>query len=222
MNQPATHSITVAERNDETLRFLKAQDFQNAMVTSSSTLAAHRAFQAITSDALPNDGQVGDCLDECMLLSAIEEETIGIADDETFVYKHGITLPPTSLKDDHATTAILIFNTALAHHLAAESSSHTFTSHRFLFKARRLYELAYNAGGDSLDENLLFQFAVINNIMAIDRRLAINGTEATQACFEHLFSILMILVDQGCDTRLRHLRGFLVNFPSSIKTAAAA
>jgi hypothetical protein len=149
-----------------------------------------------------------------MLLSKLDA-----CDTETspagFIYRYGIMLQPT-MTDTAVITAALIFNSALAHHLLA-LQLHQYES---LHKARRLYVLASNA--HDMEHNILFQFAVINNVLMIDRQVAGHDANVSIDCLEHLISLFMIMVDQGCDMHLRHVDGFLMNLPSNAQTAAAA
>lgn len=209
--------MTVAKQNNQAVALLRGRDFHNALDTLSRALVTHRALQD-TSDLQAGCQRI----DECMLLSGIEDEAMDISAQATFVYKHGIMLLyPPSLAEPATVTTVLIFNSALVHHLAAETSSYK-TSRCLLLKARRLYELAYKSADRSMDDNLLFQFSVLNNIMVIDRSLGISGIAVSRDFFEHLLSILMVLVDRGCTRKLRHIKGFLVHIPSPVETAAAA
>lgn len=204
------HSSTmkyIIHQNNQTLAFLRAQDFASAVKSASLALKCHRL-------KCPKDDSThpvfDDCLDQCMLLSnpsASDTETSPV-----FIYMHGIMLDP-SVIDTTAMTAILIFNCALSQHLLAVQQR----QYHLLHKARRLYQLAYNAY--DMDKNILFQFAVINNSLSIDRHIGHDARER----MEHLISLFMIFVDQGCDMHLRHIpKGFLNNLSSDGATAVAA
>ena len=132
----------------------------------------------------------------------------------TFIYTRGIPLPP-AITDLTIVGPILIFNVALSYHLEAEASG---ASTEDLHRAKRLYELAY--GSQTATENTLFRFAVINNIAVIDRQLG--NIQESEYYINQLMSVLMLMVDQKHGAKLRQLRGFLVNLPSSSKTAGAA
>ncbi|CAJ1968506.1 unnamed protein product [Cylindrotheca closterium] len=209
---------TIIEQNDETLAFLRTRDYSKAAVASSTALKCLRSLQeqcAGASKGCCNELYSSTCsdgLDQCMLLSKVEDESSFEANDE-FIYKHGISLHSEVIGAE-IITSVLLFNTALAHHMLAIEQQ----QHQALLKAKRLYELAYSAY--EMDHNILFQFAVINNIVVIDRKL---GNEVMpNECLAHLISLFMVFVDQGCNMHLRHVQGFLVNLPWSIDTAVAA
>mmetsp|Transcript_39188 Transcript_39188/g.94762 ORF Transcript_39188/g.94762 Transcript_39188/m.94762 type:complete len:214 (-) Transcript_39188:122-763(-) len=209
---------SIIEQNNKTVAFLKAQDFASAVIASSSALTSHYALEN-SRNAVGGKSAGGCSLDKCMLLSEVDDNETMEDTDTTFIYKHGILLHP-SVTEFNSITSILVFNTALAHHLAAETNCHSSTATgTMLHRARRLYELAYDS--QKLDSNLLFQFAVINNIAVVEQRIA-NNTTLSPQCFEYLMSVLMVLVDRGCVMRLRHVRGFLHNVILTTEVAAAA
>ena len=154
-------------------------------------------------------------MDKCMLLSGSDNECAA-ARSGTFIYHHAVIIPPPLEVDSTILTAILIFNAALAHHELAEHSLCYRT--RLLERAKQLYELAYDSC--DLEQNLLFQFAFINNIAVIEREIGIfsNANEY----FDYLMSLIILFVDRGCDLRLRHFKGCVANIPLPMRNAPAA
>jgi hypothetical protein len=73
--------------------------------------------------------------------------------NRAYIYRRGIFI--LSTLNSVIITPIIIFNLALAHHLKAEQSKYADQHKCFLQKALGLYELAYNAQGNS--ENSLCQ-----------------------------------------------------------------
>lgn len=227
---------TIIEFNNEFLVSLRKGDYSNAIQIATVALHGHRSHLkhsdvADTSicgkqDGLPSRGvetEITDCdyLDRCMLLSEItesNEEAPGTFHNHQgcFIYKHGISLQKAVTDHADVVSAILIFNSALAYHMYAMHHRRPEKLH----KARRLYELAYDGASDILDNNLLFQFAVINNLAMIDQQLG-NTARNSENCLSYLLSIYMIFVDQGCDMHLQHVSSFLVNLPSSTIAAAS-
>ena len=206
------------EQNNRTLASLKAQDFVGAVESALFALKYLREAEVNNTSAEDSAGSCyktgdKDWLDQSMLLSEIKEGTHHTA-ARVFVYEHGIFLHP-SMSDSSIVAPILIFNTALAHHLAFQAGR---ASIKALHKAKKLYELAYRT--QDIDNNILFQFVVINNIAMIDRQLGYFAT--ANDCLDYLMSVLMVMVDRGCTMRLRHVQGFLKNIPSTLETAAAA
>ena len=197
------------EQNKRTLAFLKTLHFTNAIESSSYALQYQKALDEAASSPQSSLGynNGNDSVDQCMLLSEINDCAPHDADPSIFVYDHGIVIPPLSVTDPSVVTPILIFNTALAYHMAVEAGH--ITAHEASWqKARRLYELAYHSN-DDMDSNVLFQCVLINNVAMIDRKM---GNMATStACLEYLLSVLMIVVDRGCNLHLQHVQGCLVN-----------
>ena len=72
-----------------------------------------------------------------------------------------VIMPPSFEADTQILGAIVIFNAALAHHLAAESQDIP-TPPEALHKSHRLYRLSYQVCAGT--QSILFQFAVLNNI----------------------------------------------------------
>lgn len=211
-------------QNNMTLASLKTQDFSGAIESALFALRHLKALEAASPTKSSSVEEGSDCLDQCMLLSEVKE-TVPQHDDAThhgFVYDHGIFIHSSLSDCDYSIVApILIFNTALTYHLAVGAGYST-TPNETLQKARQLYELANKSlvENDMLDSNNLFQFAVINNIAMIDRRMG--NLEMSNECLEYLMTFWMLLVDSGCTMHLRHVQGFLINIPSSSTTAAAA
>ncbi|CAJ1966037.1 unnamed protein product [Cylindrotheca closterium] len=205
-------------KNNEAIAFLRNQEFSQAIEALSAALKCLRSLQCVAPHSMDccdeRYAHCSDYLDQCMLLSKVDESNTE-ANNEEFIYRHGIMLH-SEVADADIITTILLFNTAIAYHMLAIEQRR----HQVLQKARRLYELAYNACGD-LDDNILFQFVVINNIFIIDRKLG-NKKAMPNDCLAHLLSLFMILVDQGHEVHLRHVQGFLVNLPSTADAAVAA
>lgn len=209
-----------AEINIQTLDYLRKRDFANAIKASSAAIVLHRTHEASTriKNCCSFTPQDCCCIDECMLLSQPDRNKANTR--RAFIYEYGISLPLT-VADSSIVTPILIFNSAIAHQLWAESHHWRAgtESVKSLQKAKRLYELAYETLLD-VDENVLFQFAIINNISVVDR--AIGNTVQSIQYFEYLLSVFMLLVDQGCSERLQHVEGFLLNQTLALDNAAAA
>lgn len=228
--------MAITKQNNETVAFLRNGEYYKAVEASMAALKCYRSRPGYSSRSSsscyycsqehPHHQQQHqhhhhpECesiLDQCMLLSEIDagSKTQNIGG---FIYQHGIMLlHGIEEADPNSTTAILVFNAALANHMHAIYQQQE-DPRKGLQKARRLYELAYSA--DDVDNNILFQFAVINNLMMIDR--ALGNMAFSNACFGYLLSIFMLFVDQGCDMHLLHVRCFLSNLPHTASTAIAA
>ena len=207
---------TIINQNNKTLAFLQDEEYHSAIASSMSALASlSRDYKILSKDqAQPQSRSDPRSLDQCMLLNESLKEDPDIS-TPTFIYTCDIPLPPT-ITDLEIVTPIVVFNCALAQHLAVEERGAS-TEDQALQRAKKLYEIAH--GSHSLTQNILFRFAVINNIAVIDRRL--KNTEQSDQYICELMSLFMLLVDQNCDEELRQLRGFWVNVPS-VSTAAGA
>mmetsp|Transcript_3686 Transcript_3686/g.8484 ORF Transcript_3686/g.8484 Transcript_3686/m.8484 type:complete len:200 (-) Transcript_3686:438-1037(-) len=188
-----TSISAIIEKNNQTIAFFNANDYLNAIESSTLALTSLR-------EASENNGEESNIdeshaefsginrLDECVLLSAVSEHRRAIHDtnnSDYFIYDHGISIPTSVKVDTDILSAIAIFNSALAHHLAAESLD-TPTSTEALQKAQRLYHLAYHV--DTSSRSLLFQFAVINNLGVVERKLG--NTSVSNQCFDYLAYLL--------------------------------
>mmetsp|Transcript_3685 Transcript_3685/g.8483 ORF Transcript_3685/g.8483 Transcript_3685/m.8483 type:complete len:201 (-) Transcript_3685:202-804(-) len=194
-----TSISAIIEKNNQTIAFFNANDYLNAI--ESSTLALTSLREASENNPPENDEEsnIGEShaessdinrLDEYVLLSAVSEHRRAIHDDTTnsdysIIYDHGISIPPSATVDIKTLSAILIFNTALAHHLAAESQ-HTPTPTEALHKAKDLYRLAYYV--DTSTRSMLFEFAVINNLGVVERTLGY--TAVSNQLFDYLAYLL--------------------------------
>lgn len=190
----------IIDQNDQTLAYFGVHDYYNAIESSARALSyLHQRRQ--------NSGREGerqqagmddstrsatDSLDECMLLQLQVEEnqpnsyslSLQTRRDGSFIYKQGIPIPPAVSQDESLVTSILIFNSALAHHLAAETPEIQ-TPPETMHKAKRLYMLASSI--DRIAESVCFQFAVINNMAVLERKLG--NTALSNEYFDYLASI---------------------------------
>ena len=164
-----------------------------------------------------------DALDQCMLLLDYQEK-VDHEEDRTastpFVYDKGIPIPPSVMATmpSEKVSAILIFNSALAHQLYAQEQDRV-TCQVHLQKSKRLYQLALRVC-TGVEHNVLFQFVVMNNVAVIESQI---GNQAQSANYlEQLMSAYMLILDQGCESRMGYLRGFLRNLPVHCNPASAA
>ncbi|CAJ1970347.1 unnamed protein product [Cylindrotheca closterium] len=115
-------------------------------------------------------------MDQCMLLTElmVNNKSSRFCPDHTFIYDQGIRLPSSATDSDMILAAVL-FNAALAYHRYA--SGHKYPPPFLLHKAKRLYELAANVAEGKGD--VLFPFAVINNLALIEHKLG-NTTQSIE------------------------------------------
>lgn len=182
----------ISDQNNQTLTFLRNDDFEKATYSSCLALRYQRALlldDTSTSESHDSDTETSSQrLDDCMVVS---QELIGYgsSSSHSFIYRHGIPIPST-MTDDKIISAILVFNAALAYQLSAMSQRGTPNAAISLAKAKQIYELIFRCGEHiSLNDNVLFQFALINNIAVITREQG-NVAEANR-----LFDCLMTLLD---------------------------
>lgn len=206
----------ILDLNYMTLELLQRQEYTGAVRISSKALRLLKSAQDEISQ-LPQseDQQAHNSLDQCILLSAANESVSSHA--KKYIYNQGIVLPPT-MTNFNSISAILIFNSALAQHLSAETSSPSDASIRLLLKAKRMYELASRL--HEINQNVLFQFVLVNNSAVISEK--VGDMETSKTYFEFLMSTFMLFVDQQCTEEARQVRGFLRNLPMQHGAAAAA
>ncbi|CAJ1955904.1 unnamed protein product [Cylindrotheca closterium] len=213
---------TVINQNQQTIAFLEAREYDNAIVSSSSALECLGSIPMMMPQQDDDDllHQISSSsspefsFDQCMLLTSIPE-----GDDQcgthAFMYNHAIPLP-SNVTDRGIITPILIFNAALAHHLVAMRKDER--SPQYLDRAMQLYTLVYHS--QDIVQNPLFHFVIYNNAALID--LQIGNKDTWKACLGHLVHIYMILVDESCISELRHIQGFLGSLMATMPVAAAA
>ena len=126
--------------------------------------------------------------------------------DTPYVYRRLIRVTDSSIdvaskESLMVLSATVVFNLALAQHLAAADGTVsqfkglvTVMSHerrvKFLKKAVTLYELAYNLNQDSImSMNPLFMMAIVNNMAVV--HLSMCQYESAQVYFQHLLSTIM-------------------------------
>ena len=160
------------------------------------------------------------CLDPSMIQSQLSSccQLEDQDNNEQYMYSHGIVIP--SNLDSRCIPSVILFNLALSHHLAAAARpSH---QKRFLLeKAVRLYVLAYTFQSKLGCSNVLFTLATSNNLGLIHTEL--EHSDMSKQCFDHLLSVLMLVVDSQNGNRVGHLDGFVQNVVSlSSKDCPAA
>lgn len=183
---------TLRDQNDQMLAFLNNENFSEAI---ESSYAAIRDLRDLVG-TVPSTSMeaASEKLDDYMIvlqdLGAYRADT-----SRPFIYHHGIPIPST-IPDTKIIAAILIFNAALAQHLSVMSQHGTPSSTpEGLVKAKKLYETIWSCRHHlSLKDNVLFQFALINNIAVINQELGNTVQANTQ--FDHLISLLNRLEDQ--------------------------
>ncbi|CAJ1925409.1 unnamed protein product [Cylindrotheca closterium] len=194
--------------NNQATSLLESKRFDEAILVA---CAAMEVFQKQTPTAEKVSLCGNDFVDQCMLSRHRDCDCDSNTMDEEYTYEHGIVLPLNTM-DGTVITPVLIFNCALSHHLAARHcNDHAICSQHFLNKAQRLYTLAYDQ--QDQDQNMIFQAVIVDNIGVI--RKILGNEEEAQACFEHLTSMLMMMIycteDDSClgENKYRqHVQGF--------------
>ena len=201
----------IVDLNNTTVELLNQQDFEAAIRTASAAMVALKPLLQLNKRT--NASNV-DSIDSCVLLST--GNGVRSKATQSFIYGCGIPIPPT-VTDDRVMGAILIFNSAMAHHLHAARFQDS-SSPCNMQKARRLYTFAYRLR--DLSRDILFDLAIMNNVAVIE--LELGNLSTSTAYFELVESRLMIMVDRGCAPLLHQIRGFLWNLHRKIHTAPAA
>lgn len=208
---------TVINQNDETVALINVQDFSRAIVSSLSALRCHRSLVANSKSNLFASNGDDDCLDQYIL-----EGNIDVATQPTrrsFIYSQGIRIPRDGSTDETAIAAVLLFNTGLAYQLLAQKR--TQSAPRLLHKARTMYILTYKTQKNCHD-NVLFLFAVRNNLAVIEQHMGITRASYVKDSYLEYLKCVNRIVDHGCHFRLAHLESFWRNLPSTADTAPSA
>ena len=93
---------------------------------------------------------------------------------------------------------------------SSSNTKDTKKSKKLFFRARKLYELAFEMHLDeSCDVNLLFTLALINNLGLIYNVLG--ETQRSKTCFKNMFSTMMYLMDSHESQTVKEWDGLLSN-----------
>ena len=215
----------VIAQNNATVAFMQSQDLPSALNSSMSVLDLQRMLTRSSSmNRSSSSPSITACLDRCVYYSGIDR-IVSLETSSTenkFIHRQGILLPPEAgiFLPPEAITTIVIFNAALVHHFVATQID-CVNKEDMLQRALRLYEFAYES--HNMDENVLFQFIVINNIAAIQHDSG--NVEAARECFDYLTSLYMVFLDQqerSCCLQIHYVRGFAANISLPIIACAAA
>lgn len=220
------------KQNNTTIAFLEQQKYYDALASSTAAMALlqEETRTRISSDTTAvSSSTVTACprlLDQCMLLStySIHRMDGPDCDDIPFVYDRGIIIPSSSISSTlpiELLSAILIFNSALAHQLYAQEQREEEETSRMLARSKRLYELSYQAWLDWDSErraNILFEFAVLNNLAVIEYQT--DNLEVSEEYFEYLEPLWTLLLFQQM-LLPQILPGYLRNFQRKQAALAA-
>jgi tetratricopeptide (TPR) repeat protein len=223
INNTTSQQNAAMHQNNSAVALISAGHYDAAMSSLSSALKTYKQLMD-TNDASPQTEMAS--LDRCMAQSsaAVQGNHLATHEDKSgrYIYRQAIRIPQ-DMQCDCQTNAMLcvvvIFNLALAHHLAAGGET---KQHR-LRKAVKLYELAFQLLQQEehlLENNVMFTMATLNNIGLAHQQL--NDEETASKCFQHLLSALMLLVDCGQVNVRGELDGFLRNVSGVICTYVTA
>jgi hypothetical protein len=147
-----------------------------------------------------------------------------LSDDKPFIFRAPIIIP--SHTADHTSftyyvksSFMLLYNLALTHHLSALSGKDT---QKRLQKALGLYEFAYTIQTiEDIQLTVLQKMAIANNMGQI--HAALDDTEKSRQCFQHLLSSIMFVHECGGDRdTVEQLDGFIANVMFLILTGSSA
>ena len=166
-------TLAAIVHNNIAVAHLKARHVSYAAQWCTSALEEHRrtaddCMKTKNSFSSSSETSADNPIDQCMLSIDPADEQVLTEPANAFIYRSGITIPIAET-DPAIITPIIIFNTALTHHLLAEHDD--VNSLKYLQKAKEMYELAFKAL--DTDTNLLFEFVILNNIAMIYRMTGI-------------------------------------------------
>jgi hypothetical protein len=158
----------------------------------------------------------GDCGSSRRMPRRSQEETSSSEDcGGGYIYQKPIRVSPHSMQEGHSMgvtlSLIVIFNLALAYHLAAVQNN---MCRRRLQKALQLYEIAYQMQLETQHEqqqvnSLRFTIIIANNVGEIHR--TVNDRSKHMKCLQQLLSAIIYLVDCQSPVESIELEGFFRN-----------
>jgi hypothetical protein len=147
-----------------------------------------------------------------------------------FIYRKGVYIPMTSQLASNQfclmLTLIIVFNLALAHHLAsADETIDSKETINNLVKAARLYRLAHRLHTDENVCSPIYAIACVNNLGIVSKNL--NDIDTYKSCFDHILSTIMFMVARGEQDEIGNdIYGFFQNAMNNqrsiVRTAPAA
>jgi tetratricopeptide (TPR) repeat protein len=225
MNDTTSQHNAAMYQNNSAVALISAGHYDAAMSCLSNALKTYKQLMNTNDDETPQTKMAS--LDHCMAQSSAAAQGNHLATHEDksgrYIYRQAIRIPQDMQCDCRANVmvcVVVIFNLALAHHLAAGTGGET-KQHR-LRKAVKLYELAFQLlqQEEHLENNAMFTMAALNNMGLAHQQL--NDEESASNCFQHLLSALMCLVDCGQVNVCGELDGFLRNVSGVICTQVTA
>jgi hypothetical protein len=190
---------TTMEQNNFAVSQIETGAFKAAIQTLQNALKTYRQGMA-NADGCPLQGPSQTSLDECMTRES--QITYGGREDyqqgsDRYIYREPILIPASMASISGScimASAMVIFNTALAHQLLSESEQNQV----LLYKAAKLYELGFKLvlNNEQSESSVFFSMVVVNNLGAIYHK--IDDKDTSDKFFQCLLSSLMFLV-QGND-----------------------
>ena len=191
--------FSAIQLNNVAASSLRNGDFDGAITSLSSAFRMSKA----SFDREPGqlEAPAAYTIDDFMQYQACDLDS---EEKESYVYQRAIPIPPLpslveakSYGSKVTVLSIVIFNLALAHHLASMHGQQQQPEPRYflLQKATKLYELGYKLQKSNQRPSRLYSMAILNNLGQAHR--AMNEEDKAQQCFSHLLSALMFLIDQG-------------------------
>ncbi len=228
MNDTTIQQSVAMYQNNSAVALISAGHYDTAMSCLSNALKTYKQLIKTNDDENPQTKMAS--LDSCMAQSSAAAQGNHLATHEDksgrYIYRQAIRIPQDMQCDSQANafvSVVVIFNLALAHHLAVGAGGET-KQHR-LRKAVKLYELAFQLlqQEEHLENNVMFTMATLNNMGLAHQQL--NDEESASNCFQHLLSTLMCLVDCGqvnvrgeLDGFLRSVSGVLCTYVTDLAT----
>ena len=155
-----------------------------------------------------------------------EESRTTIQHDANFLYRQPIpiktldTLPNDDFQSSIMLSTVVIFNLALAYHLAALSPNEVSAS-EMLTKAAKLYEYGFELQRSQQTVSCdLFMLATVNNLGLV--RLSLGELERGRSYFQKLLSTLIFLIDTRQIDHLSSIEFFVRNATFVIFSGGAA
>ncbi len=213
------------QQNNAAASLIAAGEYNTAIQELSFALKVYKQVMTEVKNEITQP--VKTSLDQCMVQSLAVagcRKSCLVNDNDQYMYQHAVRIPvdiESTSQSSAMVSSLIIFNSALAHHLSAMASGNRQSPK--LLRAAKLYELAFILQRDAqLDNNVLFTLAAFTNLGVVHHQL--ENKETATKCFQQVLSTIMLLVDcREAEARSGgELDGFLRNATNLVSASSCA
>jgi tetratricopeptide (TPR) repeat protein len=236
MSSLTTHDAI--ELNLEGVQFLESGNCGSAVAAFSKSLSAVKAV--LSAYQPPEEDMPSSKFAQAQELifqfssTGIDIQRLDLEDSSAavpFVFKSPITVACTKTATDACSSpdaefrslvkfsSTLLFNLALAYHLAGNVAKDPSAQRKKLKKALTFYKLTYTMMQDTMDTGIMETLAIVNNLGHVQH--ALGDVDKAKQCYEHLLSTIMYVSDMGERDAIQHFDGFFQSVQSTVLASHA-